>query len=61
MRDRSEILSDATTYTDSKTLVPEDTDKLRLLTLEVMVDIRDILNDYLPVIDGHLLHHSQGD
>jgi len=44
MRDRAEILGDSTRYIDSNTLVPQDTDKLKLLTLEVLIDIRDHLS-----------------
>jgi len=44
MRHRSEILNDAIRNTDKDVTVPEFSDKLRLLTLEVLVDIRDALN-----------------
>lgn len=43
MRTRSEILDDVTRYTEKGDLVPVSQDQLRLLTLEVLVDIRDIL------------------
>ncbi|MBA7694581.1 hypothetical protein ES703_103194 [subsurface metagenome] len=59
MRNRSEILRNATRYTDSKTLVPEDTDKLRLLTLEVLVDIRDVLDDLNQSIGSNLFDHAK--
>lgn len=50
MRDRGEILGDATFYTDSKTLVPEHPNKLKLLTLEAIVDIRDHLSTSIDVL-----------
>lgn len=58
MRNRPEILGEATRYTDSNTLVPETNDKLRLLTLEVLVDIRDQIPVLSTLISRLLVERS---
>ena len=45
MRNRAEILFDAVRKTDKDVTVPQFSDKLRLLTLEVLVDLRDEINE----------------
>ncbi|MBA7496291.1 hypothetical protein ES702_06890 [subsurface metagenome] len=44
MRDRAEILFDGMRKTDKNVMIPEFGDKLELLKLEVLIDIRDVLN-----------------
>lgn len=43
MRDKQQILQDATRKTEKDVTIPQFSDKLTLLTLEVLVDIRDSL------------------
>lgn len=47
MRSRAEILHDGIRETDKHVIIPEFSDKLRLLELEVLVDIRDVLKGFL--------------
>lgn len=58
MRTRPEILDNATRHTDKNVLVPEFDNKLKLLTLEVLIDIRDILAaDIEPTAIINLKYH----
>jgi len=50
MRHRAEILLDAIRKTDKDVIIPEFADKLSLLELEVLVDIRDNLNMLVTIL-----------
>lgn len=61
MRTRPEILDDATRHTDKGALVPEIRDLLTLLTLEVLIDIRDELYEINQSLGSNIVNLARED